>query len=239
MLGFRSDVGCKRKLNEDFVGCIEKDKFSLYIVCDGMGGHNAGEVASEFAVSVIKKFVEENIDIYGEETLKKAIEEANRKICNYANKSEILSGMGTTVVSALVYNDKVIIANVGDSVCFGINEKNLNKLTKDHSLVQQLVDAGSISEVQARNHPNKNIITRALGTDDNVDVDIFEFEKGEYQKYLLCTDGLTNEISENDIFKIVKEEDEYKNTCDRLIDIAKENGGRDNITVILFGGEEV
>lgn len=239
MLGLKSDVGCKRKLNEDFLGYSLNDEYSLYILCDGMGGHNAGEVASELAVSVIKDFVKNNIETLKKDVLGKAIGEANNKICELSSSSEILSGMGTTVVAALIYEDNILIANVGDSVCFGINSEKINKLTKDHSLVQQLVDAGTISEVQARNHPNKNIITRALGTSNEVVVDIFEFNKGEYDKYLLCSDGLTNEISEYEIFDILKEESDYTASCDKLVELAKDHGGRDNITVILFGGEKV
>ena len=131
----------------------------------------------------------------------------------------------------------VIVANVGDSSCFGIKNDNMHKLTKDHSLVQQLLDAGSISEDEAMNHPNKNIITRAVGTSKDVEVDIFRFKAKEYDRYLLCSDGLTNEVTIDEMNNILKREKNNELACEYLVEEANKNGGRDNITVMLFGGE--
>lgn len=239
MVGYKSDVGIKRKLNEDSFGYFEGDSYSIYIVADGMGGHNAGEVASEIAVNNVIKFVNDNIDKFYDDTLEEAIKEVNSNIYNYSISDKKLKGMGTTITSCLCYNNKVIIANVGDSSCFGIKNDNVYKLTKDHSLVQQLLDAGSISETEAMNHPNKNIITRAVGTSNNVEVDIFKFNLDEYDRYLLCSDGLTNEVTIDEMNNILKREKNNKLACEYLVNEANKNGGRDNITVMLFGGERI
>lgn len=239
MVGYKSDVGIKRKFNEDSLGYFEGDSYSIYIVADGMGGHNAGEVASEMAVSNVIKFVNDNINKFCDNTLEEAIKEVNSNIYNYSVSDNKLKGMGTTITSCLCYNNKVIIANVGDSSCFGIKNDSVHKLTKDHSLVQQLLDAGSISETEAMNHPNKNIITRAVGTSNDVEVDIFKFNLDEYDKYLLCSDGLTNEVTIDEMNNILKREKDNKLACEYLVNEANKNGGRDNITVMLFGGERI
>lgn len=239
MVGYKSDVGIKRKFNEDSLGYFEGDSYSIYIVADGMGGHNAGEVASEMAVSNVIKFVNDNINKFCDGTLEEAIKEVNSNIYNYSVSDNKLKGMGTTITSCLCYNNKVIIANVGDSSCFGIKNDSVHKLTKDHSLVQQLLDAGSISETEAMNHPNKNIITRAVGTSNDVEVDIFKFNLDEYDKYLLCSDGLTNEVTIDEMNNILKREKDNKLACEYLVNEANKNGGRDNITVMLFGGERI
>lgn len=237
MVGYKSDVGIKRKFNEDSLGYFEGDSYSIYIVADGMGGHNAGEVASEMAASEVIKFVNDNINEFCDNVLEEAIKKVNSDIYNYSASDKKLKGMGTTITACLCYNNKVIVANVGDSSCFGVKDDIVYKLTKDHSLVQQLLDAGSISETEAMNHPNKNIITRAVGTSDNVEVDIFKFELNEYDKYLICSDGLTNEVTIDEMNNILKREKNNKLACEYLVDEANKNGGRDNITVMLFGGE--
>lgn len=239
MVGYKSDVGVRRKFNEDNLGYFENDSYSLYIVADGMGGHNAGEVASKMAVETVTNYVNRNIEDEGENTLKKAIENVNLKIYNYSISNLDLRGMGTTITACLSYEGKIIIANVGDSSCFGIKNEKIYKLTKDHSLVQQLLDAGSISEEEAKNHPNKNIITRAVGTSEYVDVDIFTFDISDFDRYLICSDGLTNEVTLEEINDILKREKNNESACETLINEANKNGGRDNITVMLFGGEIV
>ena len=239
MVGYKSDVGVRRKFNEDNLGYFENDSYSLYIVADGMGGHNAGEVASKMAVETVTNYVNRNIEDEGEDTLRNAIENVNLKIYNYSISNLDLRGMGTTITACLSYKGKIIIANVGDSSCFGIKNEKIYKLTNDHSLVQQLLDAGSISEEEAKNHPNKNIITRAVGTSEDVDVDIFTFDIGDFDRYLICSDGLTNEVTLEEINDILKREKNNESACETLINEANKNGGRDNITVILFGGEIV
>ncbi|WP_297631737.1 Stp1/IreP family PP2C-type Ser/Thr phosphatase [uncultured Clostridium sp.] len=235
MIEYKSDVGCTRSLNEDYCDFFEVENYGLYIVADGMGGHNAGEIASKMAVTRVIEIVRETIDVHLKDSLKIAIEKTNEEIYNYSKENNELSGMGTTITAILRVGNDIIIANVGDSSCFGLKDGKITKLTKDHSLVQQLVDMGSISYEQAKNHPNRNIITRALGTELDLKVDIFEFNIEDFDKYLLCTDGLTNEVNIEKIKEIISEEKE--DSCHKLVEKAKENGGKDNITVMLFGGD--
>lgn len=239
MLGFVTDKGNVRELNEDFLSYSREDEFSIYVVGDGMGGHNAGEVASKRAVESIICFIKENYGIIPlDSLLKDAILYANAKIYNMSQESTGLSGMGTTITAILEVKNMVYIANVGDSACFGINENGIKKLTKDHSLVQELIDSGCITEGEAKKHPRKNIITRAIGTNSNVDVDVFKVDRHEYKAYLLCTDGLSNDVDEDEIWKKVIKAEDFHNACKDLVEMAKERGGRDNITVLVFGGEK-
>ena len=238
MVGLVSDVGLKRTLNEDFASYLEKEEFKIYVVADGMGGHNAGEVASKMAAERIVSYVNEKFSLCKVENLiDEAIKKVNRDIFNYSNTNEKLSGMGTTVTVCFITDSFIQIANVGDSCCLGIRHDEIRKVTKDHSLVQELVDSGSITEKEAENHPKKNIITRALGTSSTVSVDVFQLDNNEYDLFILCSDGLTNELTKEEILQVVTEEKDYIKSANKLINLAKENGGRDNITVLLFGGE--
>ena len=237
MVGIRSDVGVVRSLNEDYAAYIEEEDYKLYVVADGMGGHNAGEVASEMAVNAVKLYVKDNYKRDGSNVLENAILFANEKIYDKARCGSEYKGMGTTLVAALVYEDNVIVANVGDSSCFGIIGNDIIKITKDHSLVQELIDSGSITEEEGRNHPKKNIITRALGTNNVVKVDIFKIDINTYDKYLLCTEGLSNEVLKEEMLREINDINDYNTACDKLVLLAKNRGGRDNITVLLFGGE--
>ena len=240
MVGLVTDIGLKRSLNEDSASYLENEDFKLYVVADGMGGHNAGEVASKMAVTEILNYVKNNLNKgSNEDLLIEAIGKANECVYRYSKTNEKLNGMGTTVTACLITKDYAQIANVGDSCCFGINtyKKEIIKITKDHSLVQELVDSGSITESEALNHPKKNIITRALGTESTVSVDVFPIKKSMYDKYLLCSDGLTNELTKDEILEIILQENEYNSVANKLVERAKLNGGRDNITVLLFGGE--
>ncbi|HCW53206.1 MAG TPA: Stp1/IreP family PP2C-type Ser/Thr phosphatase [Clostridium sp.] len=238
MVGLVSDIGLKRALNEDYAAYYEDADFKIYVVADGMGGHNAGEVASKMAAERIVDYVKDNFSKVNEKKLIEiAIEEANREIFNFSMTSDKLNGMGTTVTACLITRRNIYVANVGDSSCVGIKEGMIKKITKDHSLVQELIDSGTISEMEAVNHPKKNIITRALGTSLNVCVDVFDVMNGEYEVLLLCSDGLTNELTKEEILEIVMSEENYDDIANELVDMAKEKGGRDNITVLLFGGE--
>ena len=238
MVGIVSDIGMVRNLNEDYAKYLECNDFKIYVVADGMGGHNAGEVASKMAAEGIVNYVGENFSENTKDVvLKNAIEKVNKDIYFHSLKNDCLSGMGTTITACLITKDWIKIANVGDSSCFGITNNEIIKITKDHSLVQELVDSGSISENEAANHPKKNIITRAIGTSDKVNVDIFDIIENKYDKYVLCSDGLTNELTKEDIIKVINEEKDLSLACERLVNIAKYKGGRDNITVLLFGGE--
>lgn len=237
MVGVKSDVGSVRALNEDYVGFNEEKGYRLYIVADGMGGHNAGEIASKLAVESVEEYIKNNINSLGLDILEKAIKYANDKIFSYSNSNQGCQGMGTTLTACMQINDDIIVANIGDSSCFGIKGDEITKITKDHSLVQELIDSGTITEDQGRNHPKKNVITRALGTASTVEVDVFLEKEHKYDKYLLCSDGLSNEVSNSDMVNIVNSSEDLNLVCEKLVSLANDRGGRDNITVLLFGGE--
>ena len=235
MVSMTSDKGIVRSLNEDYADFYEGNNYKIYVVADGMGGHNAGEVASKMAVESVIEYINKQ-DLL-EHSLEEAILYANRKIYDLSIKEKSYGGMGTTLTACLVRDNIIDIANVGDSCCFGLNEKGIIKLTKDHSLVQELIDSGSLTEEEGRNHPKKNIITRALGTSKDVVVDIFKIEKNKFKVFLLCSDGLINEVSKEEIFNIITNSKDLDQATNELVSLAKEQGGRDNITVLLFGGE--
>jgi serine/threonine protein phosphatase PrpC len=238
MLGILSDVGNVRKTNEDSVGYFEGNDFDIYVVADGMGGHNAGEVASELATKIIIEYIKQNHkDQDMKEVLSSGIKSANKKIYDVANGDDSLKGMGTTITICFKKQNKMVVANVGDSSCYIIdNEKKLIKITRDHSLVQQLLDNGTITEEKARTHPNKNIITRALGTNELVEVDLFDVDLINIVKCILCTDGLTNDVTYTEMYDIIMKNDN-ESSCKMLVELCKSKGGRDNISVIVFEGE--
>jgi serine/threonine protein phosphatase PrpC len=238
MLGILSDVGNVRKTNEDSVGYFEDGDIEIYVVADGMGGHNAGEVASELATKVIIEYVKHNHhSFHMKEVLSEGISRANKKIYDMANEDDSLKGMGTTITICLKKQNEMVVANVGDSSCYIVdNNKKLLKITRDHSLVQQLLDNGTITEEKARNHPNRNIITRALGTNELVEVDLFDVDLNNVIKCVLCTDGLTNDVTYSEMYDIIMENDNAS-SCEMLVQLSKSKGGRDNISVIVFEGE--
>ena len=238
MLGILSDVGNVRKINEDSVGYFEGSDIDIYAVADGMGGHNAGEVASELAIEVVIEYIKQNhhnLDM--KKVLSDGIKYANKKIYDVASHNDSLKGMGTTITICFKKQNKLVVANVGDSSCYIIdNKRKLSKVTKDHSLVQQLLDNGTITEEEARTHPNKNIITRALGTNELVEADLFDVDLTKVIKCVLCTDGLTNDVTYSEMYDIIMENDNVS-SCKMLVDLSKSKGGRDNISVIVFEGE--
>ncbi|WP_125153785.1 Stp1/IreP family PP2C-type Ser/Thr phosphatase [Clostridium rectalis] len=238
MVGMLSDIGNFRRINEDSVGYYEGINRRVYVIADGMGGHNAGEVASKLAVDTIIEYIKKSNEKSNlEQEVIKAIEEANNNIYIMGQKDRNLEGMGTTVTVCVIENNDVIIANVGDSSCYIIdNKKNIIKITKDHSLVQQLIDNGSITEQEAISHPNKNIITRALGTNKSVKVDTFILDRSMILKIILCTDGLTNDVTPKEMCDIIINNDN-KESCKLLVELSKIKGGRDNISVIVVEGE--
>lgn len=239
MFGVKSDVGNVRELNEDFYQYYECDEFRLYIIADGMGGHNSGEVASETSCLEVLNFIKENFNDFDdkEDLLQRAFKVANLTIITLALKSESNRGMGTTLVAALVYNNQVYIANIGDSSCYLKRDLEVMKITKDHSLIQELIDSGSISQEESKNHPNKNVITRAIGTSFNLEVDIFKLDYNINDIFILCTDGLSNDIDVKKELNNISPSSSFQLVCENLVKLSKENGGRDNITVMLFGGE--
>jgi serine/threonine protein phosphatase PrpC len=229
---YASDLGRQRQGNEDnfFV------RAPLFVVADGMGGAQAGEVASEIAV---RSFDDELPNGSRAEALVRIIEEANKRIHDRARSDDSLHGMGTTTTAAYVDDDEVVIAHVGDSRAYLLRKGELIRLTKDHSLVGELVARGKLTEEQAEQHPQRSVITRALGPEANVQVDIDIFPAKAGDLFLLCSDGLTSMVHEPKLRPLFEEADSLEVLGKRLIDAANAAGGRDNITVILFRLEEV
>ncbi|MGM9974059.1 MAG: Stp1/IreP family PP2C-type Ser/Thr phosphatase [Clostridiaceae bacterium] len=239
MVGYLTDIGNSRPLNEDYINYMEEDRFKLYVIADGMGGHNAGEIASKMAVDSIIDYIRNNIQSSDNgEILIRAVKDANERIYRASLSSSGYNGMGTTVTACIIIDDNTYIANVGDSCCYIVEKDKITKITRDHSLVQELLDEGSITEEEAFHHPNKNIITRAVGTGSNIDVDLFDISHINFNYIIMCTDGLSDELEKEDILGIVQTSTDINNICRLLIDSAKERGGKDNISVLIIGGEK-
>lgn len=230
-----TSVGKVRPVNEDafFVSPPDDSGSLLAIVADGMGGHNAGEVASSEAINVIKDVVLDN-EHNAKEMLTQAINSANSTIYNMSLDKQALFGMGTTITACLIEKDKVTAAQVGDSRLYLIRDEMIIQITKDHSLVEMLIDNGSITKEDAKHHPQKNVITRAIGTDKEVSADIYEFSICEGDIILLCSDGLVNMVEDEKILSVITRTKSFEETADKLIAEAENAGGSDNITVILI-----
>jgi protein phosphatase len=234
----KTDKGMKRELNEDYVLTLKGNDYQLLIVADGMGGHNAGEIASKLASMTVRDYV---FDAYNntkdkEELLRIAISKANEAVYSKAQENKNLTGMGTTMTSILITGINAYFGHVGDSRAYIIAENGIRKITQDHSLVQELIDNGSITESEAINHPQRNLITRAVGTEKNVNIDTGCEKIEKVDVILLCSDGLTNYISNDEILEIVKQK--KSEAVEELINIANERGGSDNISIILAFGED-
>jgi protein phosphatase len=198
-----------------------------------MGGHKAGEVASLEACRKIEGYLKNN-EGKPEVLLKDAVKSANRDIFNHASSNEAMRGMGTTVDALLLKKDDMTLAHVGDSRVYIISKDSIRQITKDHSIVEMMLESGSITEEEAKNHPQRHYITRAVGSAYRVDVDIIKEKLNEDECVLMCTDGLTNMLGEEEILKIVSENESLSEAADILLARAKDNGGVDNITFILF-----
>ncbi len=238
----RSDVGRVRPSNEDHFGYDER--LGIFVVCDGMGGHAAGEVASQIAVDTVLSFfrqltptVEEHAFLndapLGARLLAEAVKRANDAILQYAEEHKNTSGMGTTLVAARFCNGLFSIANVGDSRIYLFREGQLLQLTEDHSLVMEQVRRGMITLEQARHSSAQNIITRALGTDESTLPDLGEFPAQAGDMLLLTTDGVLRHVDDNEIRSILLQLPSLQAACDTLIDAANESGGEDNSTCVL------
>ncbi len=230
-----TSVGKIRAVNEDsfFVSEIGNKNAVLAVVADGMGGHNAGEVASAEMVKALKDLIVEN-DIPAKDLLLSAIAYANNSIYKMSKTTPSLYGMGTTVTACVIENDKLTAAQVGDSRLYLIKDDKITQITKDHSLVEMLVESGEITKEDAKNHPQKNVITRAVGTDSSVEADIYEFQLSKGDILLLCSDGLVNMVEDEKILSIVTECKDFSNLSDALVKEAENAGGHDNITVVLI-----
>lgn len=232
----QTDVGLKRNSNQDFVYASDQKVGrlpSLLIVADGMGGHAAGDLASRVCVETAVSSIEGSGQTETIPILAEAIQKANRAVLKKAAEKPEYAGMGTTIVAAVIDGNTLYVANVGDSRLYLIDDDRIDQITLDHSLVAEMVRSGRISPEQMRNHPEKNIITRAVGGEENVEVDFFDVGLHKGDVVLLCSDGLTNMVEDEQIFRIVRREKTLRDAGQKLISAANSAGGRDNISVVL------
>lgn len=231
----KTDVGRKREMNQDYVYVTDKPigPFpNLLVVADGMGGHKAGDFASKYTVKVLCEELEKTDLDKPEDILLKIVGVANHELIKAAHSDIKLEGMGTTLVAATVIGNTLYFANVGDSRLYLINDK-IRQISKDHSLVEEMVRLGGIKAEEAKNHPDKNIITRAMGVKEDVEADIYEYRLKKGDIILMCTDGLSNMVEDEDMFDIVKGSRDIVEAVLTLIDKANKNGGKDNIGVVM------
>lgn len=235
----KTDVGKVRSSNQDSYAAGElPNGVAWAVVCDGMGGAAGGNVASSVAVKMIsEKITSTYRDGMSSQSIKNmlisAINAANVSIYDMACSNEDLHGMGTTVVTAIVTDGVAYVAHAGDSRAYMTFKDDITQLTKDHSIVQELVETGELTADEAKDHPNKNIITRALGVEDTINVDFCEQEFSENSVLIMCTDGLTNYTETNDIYSIANS-GKYYEVAEKLVNLANKNGGGDNITVVAI-----
>lgn len=232
-----TDRGRKRTSNEDAYGFSVEH--GVYVVCDGMGGAAAGEIASSLAVDeVLKMLTSRPADLPLREAAEQAVLAANQAIFSRSERNYKLNGMGTTLVGLVTAENQVRVINVGDSRCYRLRNLHLEQVTLDHSLVDEQVRMGRMTPSEALRSPLRNVITRALGTQSEVTPDIFELEAEPGDLFLLCSDGLTRELSDAQIESMLPMDQELEDKCTRLIEAAKKAGGHDNITCILVRTSE-
>lgn len=234
----KTDIGMKRSTNQDSFsyGQFENGTVTWAVVCDGMGGMAAGNIASASAVEVIAGALEQNLSpkssaSFVKNLLKTSIESANARVYDMAEENEEMRGMGTTVVAVVIVKGVAYFAHAGDSRAYCYSADKFEQITTDHSIVQTLIEKGQLTEDEAKNHPNKNIITRALGVASYIDIDFDEREVVEGDTVLLCTDGLTNCI-DDELIKLAASDNDFDSLAERLVELANQNGGNDNITAV-------
>ena len=234
-----TDNGKARPNNEDFCRAQQFDKYTVLVLADGMGGANSGEIASTETADFIFRCLDENFmrnleaaDI--PTVLSELVRRTNTEIYNLSRKDDRYEGMGTTLEICIISENTAYIAHIGDSRVYRITSSgDISRITKDHSLVEYMIDAGTISPEEAINHPQKNVITRALGTSPEVEADILSFSFSEGDIILLCSDGLSNMVSEGDIACAALSDGNLSERAEKLVQMANDAGGKDNITVIL------
>lgn len=230
-----SDTGILREMNQDF--CFASDQPvgnlpNLFIVADGMGGHRAGDYASRYTTHRIVASVTRNKEKEPISILKEAITTANQILMEEAREDEEKYGMGTTIVAATILDDRLCVANIGDSRLYVIGD-GIRQVTVDHSYVEEMIRLGKVDAKAARVHPNKNIITRAIGATEDVEADFFEVELAGGESILLCTDGLTNMVEDTVICEVMLSARSPEEKAKQLVELANQNGGKDNITVVI------
>ena len=246
-IGMLTDVGQVRPVDEDSILAAdlsfgvnsESSKFLLLAVADGMGGHAKGEEASKIALNAIARAVIPDLlnNTPFTKILEKGIQNANQDILDYTAKNPEASGMGTTSVCAVVKDNQIHLANVGDSRAYRVSDDEICRVTKDHSYVQALIDEGEITEEQAREHPRKNEITRAVGIMPSIEVDTMKLTLGSDESLLLCCDGVIAHLSDDDIHKIIRDSPDPQTACQEIVNMANERGGSDNISLIILSSE--
>lgn len=235
-----TNIGRKRKTNQDSFHISMENK--LFVVADGMGGHNGGDIASQMAVKVLPDYVRNNLSMEPVLLLSGSIKESNRSIKDFGESHSDLVGMGTTIVSFFFKGQNLYIGNVGDSRAYLVNQKKIYQLSRDHSLVQEKLNYGIYDREQAALDPQKNVLVRTVGFDDDVEVDVFVYKVNKNDIFLCCSDGLHGKVSDEDILYLINKHIPDPATATQksadlviqaLIDQANENGGQDNITAIL------
>lgn len=239
----KSVTGLIRKNNEDAIYSGKDDGLKgLYIVADGMGGHNAGEVASRRAIDVFRGYVRARAEIFFDDSetldiMTEALQEANRKVYEWSVNKEVCSGMGTTLDAVVLRQNRLFVTHVGDGRVYLLRDGVMRRLTEDHSYVEELIKSGRITEEEALRHPKRNIITRAVGTNPEVMCDCVVEEMKYGDVVLLCTDGLTNMVMENDIKAVLEDKTNLVEKTEKLVEMANNNGGIDNISLIIIKHE--
>lgn len=239
IIGVKSDVGRKRDNNQDVFYASENIAIPLYLVADGMGGHKAGELASSMAMDIIvENFMGTRKDLSTEtfilKFMKKSIEEANTKIYLKSMESEKFKGMGTTITLAYIFDNKIYLGHVGDSRAYLIRDNEINQITEDHSYVNQLLKTGSITKEEAKLHPKRNMITRAVGSSSIIEIDLMVKKYNKNDILILCSDGLTNMVTDFQILEAFVDKNHIQKSCEELVRMANDNGGVDNITIIAI-----
>ncbi len=236
----KTDIGRVRKVNQDAVKTeVISDNLAWSVVCDGMGGQAGGDIASNIAVIMISKFLSDNLsELKTSDEIKsviyEAVSSANQAIYLKSEKDKNLKNMGTTVIVCVVSMNKLYVAHMGDSRAYLISDDEITQITTDHSMVQEMLDNGKLTIEEARNHPQKNIITRALGVSPEIKLEYNTLDIKKGNIILSCTDGLTNTVEEQDIYNICKKCDNKEEAVGKLISKGNKNGGNDNITVSLI-----
>ncbi len=235
-----TDPGCVRTQNQDSYQWEQLDRNTLLcVVCDGMGGAKSGNVASSLAVDVFVQEVKRSwtpgmTSQEAEQMLRGAVKLANFTVFDQSQELEEFSGMGTTLVAVLLQDQEAVVVNVGDSRAYGVGRKGIRRLTVDHSLVQMMVQRGDLTPEQARTYPGKNYITRAIGTEPVVECDVFHVDVQRGDSLILCTDGLSNTMDDQEILFEVVHGVKKEQCCQRLLDIAKNRGAPDNVTCVMI-----
>lgn len=230
----KTHTGMVRDNNEDFF--MYDNDLNFFVVADGIGGHNAGEVASELACTIIIENLRKHYSSYSQKLpllLTKSIEKANKAVYIKSLEHENFEGMGTTITLGILSEGIVYVAHVGDSRMYIIKNDKIQQVTRDHTLVNELLANGTITCEEAKVHPQRNIITKAVGSSEKLSVDIFEIEVENNNVLLLCSDGLTDTTDDSKILDIIINSENYHHACTSLIDSANESGGHDNITVMI------